>query len=345
MIRRLAVCVALLTGLLLALARIFGTSMVGGTQFAFNGYDDQTRQDRAALADTRSHLIVHLPSEAGVMLPLHWLDARHLLLMLDAPSNQPVVEYALYEIGRQPVRFSEPAACARRSLSGVGAHLACIASGRMALLIYPRVHAARLDQVEARLLPAPAPVISFDLAPDGQHAALITGLTGETRLAVLDIESERASMEGAAFAHSSVWSPDSAHLAYVAGSRSALELRVHDVQRAQPVIAAPLPGAYSSGVLAWHDNATLALYLRRGARADVRLLRLAQGGLERVQDDIDIDGLPAWSPDGAQLAFYDSILLQLDVRRLPGGEGSYHLPPGMIAQTPARWRPCEVDGC
>jgi hypothetical protein len=343
---KLTGCLIVVMVLIVVAARTVGGSQRGGSQLAVSVFQNGRSPSYVVLADTQRHTLVRLYKPGQTVYPLMWLDTNHLLLALDEMPRRLVPEYAIYALGSGTLRFSEPSACARHTLAGRGRYLTCIGSERRAFMVYYRADVAAGQTATPQAFRSDSPIYSYVLSADGRRAALSTRENGFTEIWLLDMDSGHIQMlDRVELVSTPSWSRDGSLLAYLTQNGSGTAVRIYRIQDGALLLRTDLGAEYTGGVLAWEDNSALTLYLRRGARADLWLLQMGDYGVHQLQDDLEAEGLPVWSPDGTQLAFFDSTRYTLTLRsRLHSLEG-YRLPANLTAESPARWRPCQETGC
>ncbi len=126
------------------------------------------------------------------------------------------------------------------------------------------------------------------------------------------------------------WSPTGTHFSFAARDPATddRQLYVADVETLTAVNAFPGERLGASAFGQWSpDGQTLALTLGVRATADLALYDLRTGEMQRLEnpgpDALDFMGVPAWSPDGAQIAYLGqgNTEFAVDVATLEVGTG------------------------
>ncbi len=99
------------------------------------------------------------------------------------------------------------------------------------------------------------------------------------------------------------WSPDGRMIGFVAKSKGKETFCLLNVERKKIIkkYDLGLDGAFSPS---WSPKGNLiALSGLKNGRSDIYLLRLSDGSLQKLTDDLADDREPSWSPDGEQICF------------------------------------------
>ena len=191
--------------------------------------------------------------------------------------------------------------------------------GDFAITYSPKVADKTLPKDVGRILPGLdtglnlSPVIS----PDGKYIAVFShrGLfdldlyladaqNGKVLKSLATSESD-ARYDVLSFIDSAgTWSPDSRSFAFVVEQGGKNSVAIVEVPSARLEKVIPLAGVKGAAGLAWSpDGSRIALSATREALRNIYLLDPSSGALERITTGWHTKLQPAWSPDGATLAF------------------------------------------